>query len=264
MMVEMSGKAMSVERRLDGKVALVTGASSGLGAHFARTLAKAGASVGVAARRVERLDDLVAEIRAAGGTAFAAALDVTDTSRIPKAVAEVEEALGAVDILVNNSGVTAPSAIQRISEDDYDFVLNTNLKGAFFMAQAVGQRMIERKSGGRIINISSTLANRVVGQLSIYCMSKIALDQMTRAMALEWAKHDININSICPGYIETEMNADYWKTDAGQAFLQRFSRPRVGEPKDLDGALLLLAGDEGQFMNGSIIQVDDGFSIGFK
>ena len=146
MMVEMSGKAMSVERRLEGKVALVTGASSGLGAHFARTLAKAGASVGVAARRVERLDDLVAEIRAAGGTAFAAALDVTDTSRIPKAVAEVEDALGAVDILVNNSGVTAPSAIQRISEDDYDFVLNTNLKGAFFMAQAVGKRMIERKS----------------------------------------------------------------------------------------------------------------------
>lgn len=255
---------MTGDRRLDGKVALVTGASSGLGAHFAVTLAAAGASVGVAARRMDRLEGLVSEIADGGGKAAAVALDVTDTGRIAEAVSEVENALGPIDILVNNSGVTAPSAIQRISEDDYDFVMDTNLKGAFFMAQAVGQRMIDRKSGGRIINISSTLAHRVVGQLSIYCMSKIALDQMTKAMALEWAKYDININAICPGYIETEMNADYWTTEAGKSFLQRFPRPRVGVPSDLDGTLLLLAGEEGRFMNGSIIRVDDGFSIGFK
>ncbi|WP_417513541.1 SDR family NAD(P)-dependent oxidoreductase [Minwuia sp.] len=255
---------MTDARRLDGKTALVTGASSGLGAHFARVLAQAGAAVGVAARRVERLNDLVAEIEASGGKAFATALDVTDLKQIDSAVTEVEAALGPIDILVNNSGVTAPSAIQRISEEDYDFVMDTNLKGAFFMAQAVGKSMIERKSGGRIINISSTLAHRVIGQLSIYCMSKIALDQMTTAMALEWARHDINVNAICPGYIETEMNADYWQTEAGQAFLQRFPRPRVGEPADLDGALLLLAGDEGRFMNGSVIRVDDGFAVGFK
>jgi NAD(P)-dependent dehydrogenase (short-subunit alcohol dehydrogenase family) len=255
---------MAEERRLDGKVALVTGASSGLGAHFARTLAMAGASVGVAARRVDRLDALVTGIVESGGRACAVELDVTDTDRIDTAVEEVEAELGQVDILVNNSGVTVPSSIHRITERDYDTVLDTNLKGAFFMAQAVGRRMIERKSGGRIINISSTLAHRVVGQLSIYCMSKIALDQMTKAMALEWARYEININSICPGYIETEMNADYWQTEAGKSFLQRFSRPRVGEPKDLDGALLLLAGDEGRFMNGSVIQVDDGFSVGFR
>lgn len=255
---------MSQERRLDGKVALVTGASSGLGAHFARTLAAAGAAVGVAARRVDRLESLVSEIESSGGMAAAVSLDVTDVSRIPDAVDAVDSALGPVDILINNSGVTAPSAIHRISEEDYDFVLDTNLKGAFFMAQEVGKRMIERKSGGRIINISSTLAHRVIGQLSIYCMSKIALDQMTTAMALEWAKYDINVNAICPGYIETEMNADYWQTEAGQSFLKRFPRPRVGDPSDLDGTLLLLAGEEGRFMNGSIIRVDDGFSIGFK
>lgn len=255
---------MAGDRRLDGKTALVTGASSGLGAHFARTLAASGAAVGVAARRIDRLESLVADIQETGGKAFAVALDVTDVARIPEAVSEVEETLGEVGILVNNSGVTAPSAIHRISEEDYDFVLDTNLKGAFFVAQEVGKRMIERKSGGRIINISSTLAHRVIGQLSIYCMSKIALDQMTTAMALEWAKYDINVNAICPGYIETEMNSDYWKTEAGQVFLQRFPRPRVGEPADLDGTLLLLAGEEGRFMNGSIIRVDDGFSIGFK
>ncbi|WP_416896975.1 MAG: SDR family NAD(P)-dependent oxidoreductase [Minwuia sp.] len=255
---------MTDARRLDGKVALVTGASSGLGAHFARVLAASGAAVGIAARRVERLEALVDEITSNGGRAFATSLDVTETGQIDAAVEAVEQALGPVDILVNNSGVTAPNAIHRISEDDYDFVLDTNLKGAFFMAQAVGKRLIERKASGRIINISSTLAHRVIGQLSIYCMSKAALDQMTTAMALEWARYDINVNAICPGYIETEMNTDYWKTEGGQAFLQRFPRPRVGEPKDLDGALLLLAGEEGRFMNGSIIRVDDGFAVGFK
>lgn len=255
---------MEENRRLDGKVALVTGASSGLGAHFARVLAQAGAAVGVGARRKERLDGLVAEIGEAGGRAHSVSLDVGDVAQVQACVTEVEESLGPVDILVNNAGVTAPNALHRISEEDYDFVFDTNLKGAFFMAQAVAKSMIERKSGGRIINISSTLSHRVIGQLSIYCMSKAAMDQMTRAMALEWGRHDININAICPGYIETEMNADYWKTEGGQAFLSRFPRPRVGDPSDLDGALLLLAGNEGRFMNGSIVSVDDGFAIGFK
>lgn len=255
---------MGEMRRLDGKVALVTGASSGLGAHFARTLASAGAAVALAARRVERLDALAAEIREAGGQVAVTPLDVTDRQAITSAADIVEAELGPIDILVNNSGVTAPNAIHRISEEDYDFVLDTNLKGAFFMAQEVGRRLIERKSEGRIINISSTLAHRVIGQLSIYCMSKAALDQMTTAMSLEWAKYGINVNAICPGYIETEMNADYWETEAGKAFLSRFPRPRVGQPSDLDGALLLLAGDEGRFMNGSIIRVDDGFAVGFK
>lgn len=251
-------------RRLDGKVALVTGASSGLGAHFARVLASAGAAVGVGARRKEKLDSLVAEIGEAGGTAHSVSLDVTDNAQIEARTAEIEDRLGPIDILVNNSGVTVPNAMHRISEEDYDFVLDTNLKGAFFMAQAVAKSMIRRKSGGRIINISSTLSHRVIGQLSIYCMSKAAMDQMTRAMALEWGRYDINTNAICPGYIETEMNADYWKTEGGQAFLSRFPRQRVGDPSDLDGALLLLAGPEGRFMNGSIVSVDDGFAIGFK
>jgi len=152
----------------------------------------------------------------------------------------------------------------RITEAEYDFVLDTNLKGAFFVAQAMARRLIAARRPGRIINISSVLSQRVIGQLSIYCMSKIALDQMTRAMALEWGRHDINTNAICPGYIETEMNTDYWKTEAGQAFLDRFPRRRVGQPDDLDGALMLLAGPQGRFMNGSIISVDDGFAVGFK
>lgn len=255
---------MAGDGKLTGKVAFVTGASSGLGAHFARVLAREGAKVGVAARREERLKELVAEIERDGGKAFAVALDVTATATIDPTVERVEAALGPIDVLVNNSGVTAPNALQRITEADYDFVLDTNLKGAFFVAQAVAKRMIERKAGGRIINISSTLANRVIGQLAIYSMSKIALDQMTRAMALEWGRFDINTNSICPGYIETEMNADYWQTEAGQAFLDRFPRRRVGRPEDLDGILLVLAGPEGRFMNGSIVSVDDGFAVGFR
>lgn len=255
---------MTAERRLDGKVALVTGASSGLGAHFARTLGAAGASVGVVARRADRLEALVSDLRKDGITAAAASLDVRETASIDGVVQTIEDALGPVDILVNNSGVTAPGGLHRITPDEYDFVLDTNLKGAFFVAQAVARRMIERRAEGRIINISSTLAHRTIGQLSIYSMSKVALDQMTRSMALEWARHGINANSLCPGYIETEMNSDYWQTEGGKAFLERFPRPRVGTPADLDGALLLLAGDEGRFMNGSIIQVDDGFAIGFK
>lgn len=255
---------MTTEQQLQGQVAFVTGASSGLGAHFARLLAGQGAKVGIAARRRERLEDLVAEIEAAGGTAFAVSLDVTDIAAIDPAMDEVEQALGPIDILINNSGITIPNAMHRISEDDYDQVFDTNLKGAFFVAQSVAKRLMARKAPGRIVNISSTLAHRVIGQLSIYCMSKIAMDQMTRAMALEWGKHDININALCPGYIETEMNAEYWQTEAGQAFLSRFPRPRVGEPSDLDGMLLVLAGPQGRFVNGSVVSVDDGFAVGFR
>ncbi|MEC9347435.1 MAG: SDR family NAD(P)-dependent oxidoreductase [Pseudomonadota bacterium] len=255
---------MAAERVLDGKVAFVTGASSGLGAHFARRLGAAGAKVAIAARRAGRLATLADEISGAGGTAFAVELDVTDVASIEPAYDRIEAALGTVDILVNNSGVTAPNALHRISEADYDFVLDTNLKGAFFVAQAMAKRLIAARRGGRIINISSTLAHRVIGQLSIYSMSKIAMDQMTKAMALEWGRYDINTNAICPGYIETEMNTDYWQTEAGQAFLDRFPRRRVGQPDDLDGALMLLAGPEGRFMNGSIVSVDDGFAIGFR
>ncbi len=253
-----------MEQELTGKVAFVTGASSGLGAHFARLLASRGARVGIAARRQERLTDLVAEITAAGGTAHAVSLDVTDIAAIDPAIDAVEQALGPVDVLINNSGVTVPNALHRITEGEYDQVLDTNLKGAFFVAQSVAKRLMARKAEGRIVNISSTLAHRVIGQLSIYCMSKIAMDQMTKAMALEWARHGINTNALCPGYIETEMNADYWQTDAGKAFLSRFPRPRVGVPADLDGMLMVLAGPSGRFINGSIVSVDDGFAVGFK
>lgn len=256
---------MSSKHELQGKVALVTGASSGLGAHFARLLAANGVAVAVAARRTDRLAALVSEIDGAGGKAMAISLDVTRVGQIGPAMDAIADRLGPIDILVNNSGVSAPKPIKDITEDDYDFVLDTNLKGAFFVAQAVANQMIARQcEDGRIINISSTLAHRVIGQVGIYCMSKIAVDQMTKAMALEFARYNINCSAICPGYIETEMNADYWDTPGGQAFLARFPRPRVGEPADLDGALMLLAGPQGRFMNGSIIQVDDGFSVGFK
>lgn len=255
---------MAPDRVLEGKVAFVTGASSGLGAHFARRLAAAGARVAIAARRADRLAALAGDIADAGGEALAVELDVTDIAAIDPAYDRIAAAFGTVDILVNNSGVTAPNALHRITEADYDFVLDTNLKGAFFVAQAMAKRLMAARRPGRIINISSTLSQRVIGQLSIYCMSKIALDQMTRAMALEWGRHDINTNAICPGYIETEMNTDYWKTEAGQAFLDRFPRRRVGQPADLDGALMLLAGPEGGFMNGAIVSVDDGFAIGFR
>jgi NAD(P)-dependent dehydrogenase (short-subunit alcohol dehydrogenase family) len=246
---------------LRGKVAVVTGASSGLGERFAEILSEAGASVALAARRTDRLKSLADRISAAGGTAITVKLDVNDYDNIQTAFAEVRQKLGGTDILINNSGVSKQGRIVDVTPDDYDFTMNTNTKGAFFVAQAAARNMIDRKVEGRIINIASVAGMRVLGQLSVYCMSKAAVVHMTKAMALEWARYGINTSAICPGYIETEINRDYWATPGGQKLIEMLPRKRVGDVKDLDGLVLLLASGEARFINGAIIAADDGLSI---
>ena len=248
--------------RLDGKTALVTGASSGLGRRFAKVLATAGARVAIAARRTDRLDELAREITAAGGTALAVAMDVTRVESISAAITQVEKGLGPVNILVNNSGVAVDKRLGRFTEADYDKVMDTNLKGAFFVAQEVGQRMIDAKRPGNIINIASTAGLRPFTTLGVYGMSKAGLIYMTRAMASEWARRDISVNAKCPGYISTELNAHHWETDAGKKLIAMLPRQRVGKEEDLDGLLLLLASDAARMINGAIIPIDDGYSAG--
>jgi len=243
--------------RLDGRVAWVTGASSGLGLRFAQVLAAAGARVAVAARRIDRLESLAMAI---GGAAFT--LDVTDVEAVRCVAAEIERVMGPVDILVNNAGISHQGKTETVEEADYDAVLDTNLKGAFFAAQAVARRMMALRLPGRIVNIASVGGLAPLGQLTTYGMSKAALVAMTQSMAREWGRHGINVNAICPGYIATEMAADFLATDAGAKFLRGLPRRRMGEPHDLDALLLLLcAGAESRFINGSIMTADDGYMV---
>ena len=254
---------------LSGRVAFITGASSGLGAQFARTLARAGAGVVLASRRVEKLKELRARIEGEGGDAHVVELDVTDHDSIKSAVAHAETEMGSIDILVNNSGVSTTQRIQDVTPEDYDFIFDTNVKGAFFVAQEVGKRMLARSkgaapgsfTGGRIINIASMAGIKVLPQIGVYCMSKAAVVQMTKAMALEWGRFGINVNALCPGYIDTEINHHHWSTEQGQKLIAMLPRKRVGQPQDLDALVVMLASDQSHFINGAVIAADDGFAI---
>ena len=254
---------------LSGRVAFITGASGGLGAQFARTLSQAGAAVVLASRRVDKLKELRAIIDGEGGDAHVIEMDVTDRDSIKSAVAHAETEVGSIDILINNSGVSTTQRLQDVQEDDYDFIFNTNVKGAFFVAQEVGKRMLARAkgaapgsyTGGRIVNIASVAGLRVLPQIGVYCMSKAAVIQMTKAMALEWGKFGINVNALCPGYIDTEINHHHWQTEAGQKLVQMLPRKRVGHPADLDAMLVALCSDQSHFVNGAVIAADDGFGV---
>ncbi len=254
---------------LSGRVAFITGASSGLGAQFARTLAGAGAAVVLASRRVDKLKDLRAFIEGEGGDAHVIELDVNNHDSIKSAVAHAETEVGSIDILVNNSGVSTTQRLQEVSPDDYDYMFDTNVKGAFFVAQEVGKRMLARAqgaapgsyTGGRIINIASMAGLRPLPQIGVYCMSKAAVIAMTKSMAMEWGKFGINVNAICPGYIDTEINHRHWKTDAGKKLVQMLPRKRVGHPSDLDALLVTLCSDQSHFINGAVIAADDGFGV---
>ena len=260
---------MAYEIDLSGRVALVTGASSGLGAQFARALSRAGAGVVLAARRLERLKDLRAELEAEGGDAHVVTLDVTDHDSIKAAVAHAETEMGTIDILVNNSGVSTTQKLVDVMPDDFDFMMNTNARGAFFVAQEVGKRMIARSrgaapgtfTGGRIVNVASMAGLRVLGQIGVYSMTKAAVIHMTKSMALEWGRYGINVNALCPGYIDTEINHHHWKTESGQKLIQMLPRKRIGQPKDLDAVLMMLCANESHFVNGAVIAADDGFGI---
>lgn len=246
---------------LTGKTALVTGATSGLGRRFALILAKAGAAVVITGRRVERLDTLKNEIERLGGRALPLALDVTDPASIRDCVEKAESGLGPIGILVNNAGMNVQALPHEVTPDGFDTMFDTNVRGAFFMAQAVGKRMIARGEGGRIINIASIGAHTPLPGLTIYCMTKAAVGMMTKSLAREWARSNININAMCPGFIETELNSEWFQSDGGQKQIKSFPRRRLGLESDLDGTLLLLASDHSRFITGALFTTDDGQSL---
>jgi NAD(P)-dependent dehydrogenase (short-subunit alcohol dehydrogenase family) len=259
---------MSYTLDLSGRVALITGASSGLGKQFALTLSRAGAAVVLGGRRIERLKDLRSEIEAGGGDAHVVGLDVTDMASIRSAVAHAETEVGPIDILINNSGVSTTERLVDVSEESYDYVFDTNTRGAFFTAQEVAKRMLARAkgaapgtfTGGRIVNIASAAGLRTLPQIGVYCMSKAAVIHMTKVMAAEWGRFGITTNAICPGYIDTEINHHHWQTEAGQKLVNMLPRKRVGHPRDLDALLVMLCAADSDFINGSIISADDGIA----
>ena len=246
---------------MNGKTALVTGAFGGLGRHFALTLARAGAAVGLVGRRVAEGEKLADEIRAAGGKAFAFAMDVTDAASVPAAFDAVAQALGPIQVLVNNAGVAVTKPFLDVSEEDWSSVVDVNLNGAWRVAQTGARHMRDHAQGGSIVNIASITGLRVAGAISAYVASKAGLIQLTKAMALELARFDIRVNALAPGYVETDINRAFFASEAGQALIRRIPQRRIGKPHELDGALLLLASDAGSYMTGSIIVADGGHLV---
>jgi NAD(P)-dependent dehydrogenase (short-subunit alcohol dehydrogenase family) len=246
---------------LKGKVAFVTGATSGLGRRFAHVLSRAGASVAVCGRRIENLKAVEAEIAKTGAAAFAFQLDVTEQSQIAPSFDKIQHALGPVDILVNNAGMSVNGAIADITASGFDSVLATNLRAPFLLSQEAGRRMIARGNGGRIINIASITASRVLPGSVPYCISKAGVAMMTQCFAREWARYDINVNALCPGFIATELNQAWFESERGQAQIKSFPKRRMQQQEDLDGALLLLASDASRATTGALINVDEAQSL---
>lgn len=245
--------------KLDGKVALITGAGSGLGRQFAETLSDAGASVVLAARRREKLEETAELVRNKGGNAICLELDVTDSLSVTNCVREATSEFGTPDILVNNAGIAKQAFLTDISEDDWDAVLDTNLKGVFMVAQAVVKSMINADKHGSIINIASVLGLRVSKALGSYIAAKSAVVQLTKAMAIEWSRYNIRVNALAPGYFITEINQEQFADGSAEDFLmRRVPMSRVGDLREIAGPLLLLASDAGSYMTGSIIAVDGG------
>jgi len=246
---------------LDGRLALVTGASSGLGRDFASTLARAGARVAVAARRADKLADTVAAIEAAGGKAFAISMDVTDTASVRSGFDAIEATAGTADLIVNNAGAAVTRPILEQSEDDWDSVVDTNLKGAWLVAQEAARRLVAAGKPGSIVNIASITGERVAGGVAPYCASKAGLIHLTRALALELARHGIRVNALAPGYVETELNRDFLHSAAGERLMARIPQRRFGKTADLDGPLLLLASEAGAYVTGSVLVADGGHLV---
>ena len=246
---------------LKGEVAFVTGATSGLGRHFARVLAREGAAVAISGRRADRLAALRKEIESDGGKCAEIVLDVMDAAQIAPALDKAEAALGQVTILLNNAGMSADGPVADIATADFDMVMATNLRAPFLLAQETGRRMINRGAGGRIINIASITAFRVLPGSAPYCMSKAGLAMMTQCMAREWARYDINVNAICPGFIETELNSDWFETAKGKTQINSFPKRRLQQAEDLDATLLLLASNASKAITGSLFTVDEAQSL---
>jgi NAD(P)-dependent dehydrogenase (short-subunit alcohol dehydrogenase family) len=243
---------------LEGKVALVTGASSGFGSHFAPMLAQAGARVVLAARRTEMIQQEADKIIAAGGEAIAVTMDVTDSASIFQALDQAESAFGVITVVINNAGITIPKLLLDLSDDDWNRVVDTNLTGLAFVTRESARRMIAAGTGGSIVNIASITAERVQKALTNYAASKAGVVQFTKAAALEFAQYNIRVNALCPGYFQTPLNREWFKTDEGQALIRRIPQRRTGNLEELNAPLLLLASDAGSLMTGSAVTVDGG------
>jgi NAD(P)-dependent dehydrogenase (short-subunit alcohol dehydrogenase family) len=250
---------------LSGQVAVITGASGGLGAHFARVLAKAGASVALTARRLDMVEAVAGEIAGAGGRAMALKLDVADAQAIGPAFDEVEAALGPISILVNNAGVGGEGLALDLSVEEWDRTFDVNVRGVFFSAQQAAKRMIAsgvaEAGAARIVNIASIASHTVLPGLSAYCASKASVAMLTKSLAREWARRGVAVNAICPGYIETDINSDWFKTEGGQKQMKGFPRRRLMEAEDLDASLLMLCGPAARAITGTVITIDDGQSL---
>ncbi len=254
-----------MDQILAGQVAVVTGASGGLGAHFARLLAKAGAAVALTARRLDMVETHAGQIAADGHRAMALKLDVSDAAAIGPAFDEVEAALGPISILINNAGVGGEGLALDLSVEDWDRTFDVNVRGVFFAAQAAARRMIASgvadAGAGRIVNIASVASHTVLPGLSAYCASKASVAMLTKGLAREWARRGIAVNALAPGYIETDINAGWFESEGGQKQLKGFPRRRLMEAEDLDAALLMLAGPSARAITGTLITIDDGQSL---
>lgn len=246
---------------LRGSAALVTGASSGIGAHLAATLAAAGARVAAAARREDRLGETVRAIEERGGTAIALRMDVTDPAGVDAAFARAQDRLGPIDILINNAGISLSKPALQVEIDEWDRVIDTNLRGAFVVARTFARRLVALGQQGSIVNVASILADRVGGTLSAYAVSKAGMVQLTRALALELARHRIRVNAIAPGYIATDLNSEFFSTPAGEAMIKRIPQRRLGRFEDLEGPVLLLASSASSYMTGAVLAIDGGHLV---
>ena len=253
---------MDLGQKLAGKRLLITGASSGIGAHLALLAARCGASVAVAARRRQRLEALVGELKAAGAPdALAVSLDVGDPASVKACVGKVFQQFDGLDVLVNNAGISGGGLALDTPLEGFDDVLSVNLRGPWQMAIAVARRWREAGSPGIVVNTASILGFRVSTGVAPYAISKAAVVQMTKALALEWARHGIRVNALAPGYFETEINEGYFKTDAGAKLIARIPMRRLGDLPELDAPFLLLATEASSFMTGTILSVDGGHLV---
>lgn len=260
-MKQHDGRGLEPFADLEGKVALVTGAFSGLGLHFAKTLSRAGCKVALAGRRVGEGEALLAELRKQGGEGCVVALDVRDPTWVDAAFEGAQRELGPVQIVVNSAGIATTGAAMEVDESQWQSVIDTNLNGAWRVAQRAARMMRDNETGGSIINIASILGLRVTQQVPAYTAAKAGLIHLTRSLALEWARHGIRVNALAPGYFETDINRSFFETESGQALIRRIPQRRLGQPRQLDGALLLLASDASDFMTGTVLPVDGGHSI---
>ncbi|MGM0561995.1 MAG: SDR family oxidoreductase [Pseudomonadota bacterium] len=253
---------MTLSSDLTGRLFVVTGASSGLGAHFAEVLSSAGAQVALVARRRGKLEALSSKLASQTGTApVVAEADIRDVSAIRAAIANIVETAGVPDGLINNAGTVETAKALEVTEEHWDSVLDTNLKGAWFFANAVAEKMVEAGKGGTVINIASITGLRPAGAVGPYAISKAGLAQMTRQLAVEWARHGIRVNALAPGYIETDLNREFFASEGGQALIKRVPQRRLGQLSDLDAPLLMLCDAASAYMTGAVIPIDGGHSV---